>query len=333
MRAKLGFWIGLGAISVVLGALLFQFWRSNEIRLDPRVAISAPQKKSLRFSHEKPAATDVGESVPQAMATKELKEEAQIQHHVDVLVSLLEQGRDSEFLQQLDRLLAQSPQQPDLLALQADYYYMKQNWVGAESALQRLVAVEPDNHFAQSSLGEIQGILGKFDESMKNFNDVLSKEPGRLEALYGIISVSELSGNPQVGIEQVKSLAREHSDIANIQLVLADILYSEGKSVERDQVLQDLIRRHPEEPGAYRFLANDALRRQDYKTAAKLAQESLRRDRDPETRNDALEVLKESALRTQNVAMARKIILLQKESDPSNETYDLQIQQIDQKQN
>jgi len=258
----------------------------------------------------------------------ELQSEAQIKANLDMLSTLLDQNRDEEFLSQIDQIMTKFPEVADYAALKSDYYYLKQNWPAAEDAIRHLLNLDPQNTFAKTSLGEVLGIQGRYDEGLEVLDEVLEKEPGNLDALYSTISITDLQGEAVRGIEKVSELYRSHPENGNLAMAYADILLSQGKTSERNETLRRAMKTDPDNPGPYRLAANDESRTGNSQAAIEMAEESLKRDSNPDTRLQSIDLVIRSADSMRDFDRVERYLRMKRELKPWDQTIAAEIEAL-----
>ncbi len=251
-----------------------------------------------------------------AAVADELKTEATLAQNLETLVSLLSSGQEASFLQHLEELIQQNPHVPEYWAIRADYFYDAKNWPEAERSLEAVIKHDPENLFARASLGEVNAIQGKLDEGLARMKEVLSVEPSQLEALYGVVSITELQGRRADGEQMIFDLYERHPQSAHIAMVMSDIFAQRHDWTKRREVLVRAIQAEPENPGPYRLLAAEAFRDGRYGEALRLGESSLARDQQEESRRSTLDVVTEAALKSGDISAAEKYLAIKKKENP-----------------
>jgi len=266
---------------------------------------------------------------PKIRAGEELKADAQVQNSLEVLTALLDQGRDAELLQRLQLEIENHPQTVEYRAFLADYYYLKENWEGAEAALKEVLRLDPTNAYVLSTLGEVVGIQGRYDEGLSYMSEVLDRNPSHLEALYGSLSLSELKGTPEWGIEKVSALYRAHPENGNNAVAYADVLVAQGRRSERAKVLEAAMQTDPKNPAPYRMAAMDALNAKRFNEAISLAEKALSLESDLDTKSQSIEMIFDAAVARRDFRKAIGAIEMGESLQPWNQAWAIRRQQIE----
>lgn len=327
MRGRLLFLLLIAAITGGIGYLTYRLvWSNSDQAQQEKTSSGTAKAKEIRPGFKMSNSVDKEKNVWKdglnsgERAGTELKGEAEIRSNLELLTYLLEQGQDAEFLSKVDQIITAHPKVAEYAAIKADYYYLKQNWPAAEEAIKNLLELDPHNTFAQSSLGEVQGIQGKYDEGLQTLEKVLENEPGNLEALYSTISITDLQGDQSRGMQRVIELYQAHPQNGNLAMVYSDILMSQGRHEERREVLKKAMQSDSENPGPYRLAASDALRSENPKEAIRLAEESLKRDQNPETRLQAVDLMIRSADALGDLEKVKAYLEMKRELKPNDES-------------
>ncbi len=338
MKGKSLFGILLSLVVLGIGLTVFRLATGpssdepTSLKLDEEKNPSSPKRLNHRFSdsvESVPSTTEnAWQSAARKMAGSELKGEAELKTNLELLSYLMDQGSDDEFLKQTEKLIQLYPEVPEYRAMKADFYFTRQNWTAAEESIRDLLKMNPTNTFARTSLGEVQGILGKYDEGLATYEGVLSSDPGNLDALYGTISLTDLQGQGQRGMDRVAELYKANSENGNLAVVYADILMAQKKYDERFAVLQKAMKSDPKNPHVFRISAQDAYREGDPEEAIRYAEESLKNDQSPETRQQTLDLIIKAASEVGNLDRAEQALEEKRQADPSNPDIQEQLEQI-----
>jgi len=312
--------VGLLSLGVVLWAM---FWRPHGSESGVDLVSTDTKRLDRKKPHSWRSLNDVSHADSKNSVGTELKLEASLEHNVQVLLTLLESGRETDFLNQLEKIIQENPKVPEYWAFRADYFHSVRNWEAAETAYEKVVELDPGNQHAKVALGEVNAIRGKLDEAHARMAEVLSVDPSHLEALQGYLSISEMQGRRSVGEDFVFNLYQRHPESAAIAMVVSDIYASRSDWSLREQTLLKAIESEPSHPGPYRLLAVESLRKGSYKRALKFAEDSLSREKEQEFRHMTLDVLTEAAIKARDVKAADKYLALKKRENP----FDLSLQE------
>lgn len=333
MKGKVLFYSLVSVIVLVSGYALYRLSFSGASSSKSKAAQAATAKKfpGMKLSQ----AVDKQESIWQDPRLKknhvseaDLKRNAEIENNLSVLVKLYDQGLDEDFLARLNDLIADHPDAVEYIALKGDYYYNEGNWPEAEKAVEDMLKLDPENIFARTSLGELQAIQGRYDEALRSMDQVLQKDVGNIDALYGYMSIADMKGESQLGIQRVEKAYQDNRQNGNVALAYSDVLQASNQMERRHTVLQEAMRTDPNNPGPFRYSALDAQLRGNHKDAIHLAEQAYAKDGNVETQVQSLDILWQSALYEKDYDRAESALTKLHDLNPQDEAIQYQIQQI-----
>lgn len=323
---------GRGVIRVLslvcaIGMLMAWFYANRSPKSQ---ASSAGQQGPKQSIQEAPVRTPLKLDPKTFVPEEDLKRSAQIQTQLELLTYLLQEGQDDEFLRRLQKLIDEQPKTAEYRALLADYYYLRQNWIGAETALEDVLKLDPKNLSVKAALGEVIGIQGRYDEGLEEMNQVLSEDSTQLDALFGTLSLHELRGSLSEGHSRIAELYSQNPQSGNLAIAYADVLSAQGRKAERREVLANAMRSDPQNEGPFRYAAEDAQQSGDYKRAAELAEAALSRAKEVDQKIHSLEILVRSATEAKDWDLAERYLTEKQKMAPWDEATMVEIQQIQQ---
>lgn len=102
--------------------------------------------------------------------------------------------------------------------------------------------------------------LGRPQEALSGMAEWLAGNPGSARVLAQAAVAHQLLGQPQEALRAARSAAVSAPGDLYVSLVLADALLVAGHVREADALARELVRAHPDEPGAHRIGARTAMR-------------------------------------------------------------------------
>ncbi|KAF8118930.1 hypothetical protein N665_0002s0230 [Sinapis alba] len=152
----------------------------------------------------------------------------------------------------LEKHLASNPN--DLEALQSlmKIKLQSKNLDQSLEILNRLISLDPEEQEWQILKAQVQTYGGDFDSATKGFEEILAKDPLRVEAYHGLVmaysdsesKLSELEGRISEAIEKCKKEDKK-KDFRDFMLLIAQIRVMEGNPSEALRVYQELVKDEP----------------------------------------------------------------------------------------
>ncbi|CAN7004497.1 hypothetical protein IGI04_008832 [Brassica rapa subsp. trilocularis] len=185
---------------------------------------------SLHLSAKPAAATPISSPPPPSSTESiETDQEAAIEKH------LATNPNDSEALQSLMKIKLQS-----------------KNLDQALEILNRLISLDPEEQEWRILKAQVQTYGGDFDSATKGFEEILAKDPLRVEAYHGLVmaysdsesKLSELEGRIGEAIERCKREDKK-KDFRDFMLLIAQIRVMEGNPSEALRVYEELVKDEP----------------------------------------------------------------------------------------
>ncbi|EOA21088.1 hypothetical protein CARUB_v10001425mg [Capsella rubella] len=152
----------------------------------------------------------------------------------------------------LEKHLAENPN--DVKALQSlmKIKFQTKNLEHALEILNRLIEIEPEEQEWRIFKAQVQTYGGDFDSATKGFEEVLSKDPFRVEAYHGLVmaysesesKLSEVESRINEAIEKCKK-ENKKKDFRDFMLLIAQIRVIKGNPTEALRVYQELVKDEP----------------------------------------------------------------------------------------
>ncbi|KAF2306115.1 hypothetical protein GH714_012753 [Hevea brasiliensis] len=161
-------------------------------------------------------------------------------------VSYEEQERD------LEQHLARHPDDTEALRSLMEVRIKARKLLGAIEVVDRLIELEPNEDEWPLLKPQIYSYSGEFELARKGFEEILEKDPLRVEAYHGLVMVhfeSEDSLNQvikriEAAMDKCKKEKKE-SDLRDFKLLIAQIRVMEEKYVDALKVYEELVKEEP----------------------------------------------------------------------------------------
>lgn len=108
------------------------------------------------------------------------------QRHYESALDYFEQGQFDKALQQIDKAIQQSPDNPDLYATRGIFLHRMNNVVHAIEAYQSALRVAPDHSFSHYNLGLIYMKQNKALQAIQEWEAVIRAKPRDTDAIFNI---------------------------------------------------------------------------------------------------------------------------------------------------
>lgn len=203
------------------------FLKSSCVTLTTAAALFSA---SLHLSAKPAAATPISPPPPPSSTESiETDQESSLEKH------LATNPNDSEALQSLMKIKLQS-----------------KNLDQALEILNRLISLDPEEQEWRILKAQVQTYGGDFDSATKGFEEILAKDPLRVEAYHGLVmaysdsesKLSELEGRIGEAIERCKREDKK-KDFRDFMLLIAQIRVMEGNPSEALRVYEELVKDEP----------------------------------------------------------------------------------------
>lgn len=141
-------------------------------------------------------------------------------------------GRLQEAGLQIDALMRESPDLPEVRRAHAAWLQMSGRADEAIAAMHDAVALAPDDAGLRVALGQVQASAGRIDDAIASFRKACERQPGSAEAWYLLGATLYGSGR---AADALPALERAHALVpaqAMVTAVLADALFLAGRAEE-----------------------------------------------------------------------------------------------------
>ncbi len=95
----------------------------------------------------------------------------------DLVVSLVQQGKKAEALEEIDRMEAAAQVKTHLVLLRGKLLLADGNYAGAEAAFRRAREMDPDSYESYLFLGQVKMRQNRADEAIQEVDELLAKNP------------------------------------------------------------------------------------------------------------------------------------------------------------
>ncbi|KAJ9180765.1 hypothetical protein P3X46_008974 [Hevea brasiliensis] len=161
-------------------------------------------------------------------------------------VSYEEQERD------LEEHLARHPDDTEALRSLMEVRIKARKLLGAIEVVDRLIELEPSEDEWPLLKAQIYSYSGEFESARKGFEEILEKDPLRVEAYHGLVMAHSESGNSldevlkriEAAMNKCKK-EKKKSDLRDFKLLIAQIRVIEEKYVDALKVYEELVKEEP----------------------------------------------------------------------------------------
>ncbi len=167
------------------------------------------------------------------------------------MVTLMEIGlnKSNDAWARLNKRLAETPDDPDLLLLQADAHVAGKDDTGAERALLRLLQVAPNSLDAYGRLGHLYVSQQRLEPARRQFEELAAKSPKSVGPVTMIAYIFELQKNTEAAKKAYEKVLQIDSRAAVAANNLAWLYTEEGTHLEMAvQLAQTAMQMLPDEP-------------------------------------------------------------------------------------
>ncbi|XP_010553027.1 PREDICTED: protein SLOW GREEN 1, chloroplastic [Tarenaya hassleriana] len=154
----------------------------------------------------------------------------------------------------LEQHLASNPNDVEALQSLVKIKFQSQKLRQAITILDRLIEIEPDEHEWPVLKAQLQTYNGDYDSATRGFEEILAKDPFRVEAYHGLVmaysdsdsKLSELENRINGVVEKCKE-EKKQKDLRDFMLLIAQIRVIEGNPMEALRVYEELVKDEPED--------------------------------------------------------------------------------------
>ncbi|KAM5560012.1 protein SLOW GREEN 1, chloroplastic [Rosa sericea] len=198
-------------------------------------AIAAAAFFTMRFHPTKPAV-----AAPIAPATVEPGEETAGKLPYE----------DAE--RQIEEQLSRDPNDVEALRSLMEVKIKAHKLTEAVQVLDRLIEIEPEDYEWQLLKANVHTYLGENDLAASEFEDILAKDPLRVEAYHGLVmSASQSEEKLKLVLKRVEKAMEgckkqgNTSDVRDFKLLIAQIRVMEAEYKDALELYQELVREEP----------------------------------------------------------------------------------------
>ncbi|XP_050204127.1 protein SLOW GREEN 1, chloroplastic-like [Mercurialis annua] len=152
----------------------------------------------------------------------------------------------------VEEQLARNPNNIDSLKSLMEVRIKSRKLVQAIEVVERLIELEPDEEEWPLLKAQIFSYSGDFDSARKEFEDILDKDPLRVEAYHGLVMAHAETGSSvdtvlkriEFAMDKCKK-EKKKSDLRDFKLLIAQIRVMEEKYVDALNVYEELVKEEP----------------------------------------------------------------------------------------
>ncbi|PKI62134.1 hypothetical protein CRG98_017507 [Punica granatum] len=118
--------------------------------------------------------------------------------------------------------------------------------------IDRLIELEPDENEWPLLKANLYNYSGDFNLAKKGFEEILEKDPDRVEAYHGLVMAGSESGDELKGVlERIKAAMercrkkKKTSEVRDFKLLIAQVKVIEGNYAEALKVYEELVKEEP----------------------------------------------------------------------------------------
>ncbi len=157
------------------------------------------------------------------------------------------EGNYDQAIESFQRALQIDPQHSSALQNLGSAYRQKKQWPEAEGALERALALNPDDPEANYSLGMVYAQQNDTDRAYEYLQKAIALRPAYPEALNNLGILYLRTRRPAQATQSFEQCIRLAPEYDQAYLNLARVYVIEGDREKAKGVLQELLRRHPDQ--------------------------------------------------------------------------------------
>ncbi|KAG7553871.1 Tetratricopeptide repeat [Arabidopsis suecica] len=154
----------------------------------------------------------------------------------------------------LEKHLTNNPNDVEALQSLMKIKFQSKNLEHALEILNRLIEIEPEEQEWRILKAQVQTYGGDFESATKGFEEILAKDPFRVEAYHGLVmaysesesKLSEIESRINEAIEKCKK-ENKKKDFRDFMLLIAQIRVIKGNPIEALRVYQELVKDEPKD--------------------------------------------------------------------------------------
>jgi tetratricopeptide (TPR) repeat protein len=131
-----------------------------------------------------------------------------------------------------------APRSPEGYLFDATARMNQNDAASAAEDLSRLITIAPDRALGYVKMGQLRVIQNKLDEAEKLFRQGMSREPGSLESLEGLMDVAFRKNKPADGLQLVQAAIDKNPNNAKLYVLQAKALIKNKQHHEAEQALE-----------------------------------------------------------------------------------------------
>ncbi|TXG59056.1 hypothetical protein EZV62_016885 [Acer yangbiense] len=152
----------------------------------------------------------------------------------------------------IEQHLAENPADTDALRSLMEVKLKSRKLQEAIEVIDRLIEVEPNEFEWPLLKAQVHTYTGDFESATKGFEEILNKDPLRVEAFHGLVmaysesnySLKDLEKRIENAMEKCKK-EKKKSDLRDFKLLIAQIRVMESRHVEALKVYEELVKEEP----------------------------------------------------------------------------------------
>nr|MBA2526886.1 tetratricopeptide repeat protein [Pyrinomonadaceae bacterium] len=227
-----------------------QMGQTPDLSASDTSAVNSTPARPRRHAAQTLGARKRGASAKRTARTAKTGE-AELKALSEMINRYIQEGRQSQAHRRLDQLIAANPHSAPLHYLKAQVYGFEKKEQEAEAELRRTLEIEPNYLPAYFSLGSLYTNTNEPDRAIAEFREIIRRRPNDATA-YTLIGMLEYKRN---NIDEAVKNYRQALDVDPKAAIAANNLASlyadhdKGDLDEAMRLAQDVVLRHPNQPG------------------------------------------------------------------------------------
>ncbi|KDP35578.1 hypothetical protein JCGZ_09016 [Jatropha curcas] len=152
----------------------------------------------------------------------------------------------------LEEHLSRNPEDTEALRSLMEVRIKSRKLLGAIEVVDRLIELEPNEDEWPLLKAQIYSYSGEFESARKGFEEILEKDPLRVEAYHGLVMANSESGDSldevlkriEGAMDKCKK-EKKKSDLRDFKLLIAQIRVMEEKYIDALKVYEELVKEEP----------------------------------------------------------------------------------------